>query len=197
MVKLIKANFNDTPVTFNSNGWINATAIASKNNKRVADWVVLTSTQEYISALGMEASELIQSTKGKGGGTYLSKELAGCFLTWVYGTNFSIAAHQSIHNYQSIIESLNNFDVPEDLPEMFVYAIKELGTGNVKLGISRDPEARLRQMQIGNSSKLELVAYIKAENRFKDEKKQHALNSDYHIHGEWFTGKAELIGENK
>ena len=96
----------------------------------------------------------------------------------------------AITEYQEILEALDGFEVPEDVPDMYVYAIRETETGRVKLGISRDPEARLRQLQTGNSQELELVAFRKAENRFDDE---HALHSDaraYHLRGEWFDGQA-------
>lgn len=39
MSKIIKADFDGSVVTLNSDGWINATAIADANGKRVGDWV--------------------------------------------------------------------------------------------------------------------------------------------------------------
>ncbi|MBV5307905.1 BRO family protein, partial [Chromatium okenii] len=65
-----------------------------------------------------------------------------------------------------LIYALNNFEIPSDLPDMYVYAIREKNTGNIKLGISKDPESRLQQLQTANSGELELVAYRKAINRF-------------------------------
>lgn len=95
-----------------------------------------------------------------------------------------------IRDSKLILEALNDFEVPEELPDMYVYAIREQETGRVKLGISKDPEQRLRTLQTGNSSKLELVAYKKAENRFKDEQQLHKLAANEHIRGEWFEGGA-------
>ncbi|PQJ95882.1 GIY-YIG nuclease family protein [Chromatium okenii] len=89
-----------------------------------------------------------------------------------------------------VLRALDEFEVPDDLPNMYVYAIKEKSTGNIKLGISRDPKSRLRQLQTGNSSELELIAYRKAENRFQDEKDLQQLATDYHIRGEWFSPSA-------
>ena len=96
----------------------------------------------------------------------------------------------AITEYQEILEALDGFEVPEDVPDMYVYAIRETETGRVKLGISRDPEARLRQLQTGNSQELELVAFRKAENRFDDEHALHSDARDYHLRGEWFDGQA-------
>lgn len=91
-----------------------------------------------------------------------------------------------------IIDALNDFEVPEDVGEMYVYAIKETESGRIKLGISRDPYARLKQMQTGNSQRLQLLAYRKASNRFQDEAAIHAKNAQYHIRGEWFSESATL-----
>jgi len=99
-----------------------------------------------------------------------------------------------VSDYSKIIDALSSFEIPDDLPDMFVYAIREKDTGNVKLGISHDPEQRLRQLQIGNSSELELVAYRKAENRFADERAIHADADAYRLRGEWFSaGAAEVL----
>lgn len=93
-----------------------------------------------------------------------------------------------------ILSALDSFDVPSDLVDMYVYAIKEVDTGRLKLGISRNPNERLKQLQTGNSSKLELVAYKKA-NSFQDEQLTHSQNKDYWVRGEWFTEKARLTND--
>lgn len=98
----------------------------------------------------------------------------------------------SIANLSQIIESINEFEVPDDLPDMYVYAIRESETGRVKIGISRDPKKRLSQLQTGNSQKLELVAYKRAENRFDDERAEQLANASCHIRGEWFSESAVI-----
>ena len=88
-------------------------------------------------------------------------------------------------------ESIKDIELPDDLPDMYVYMIKEPSTGNIKIGISQDPERRLRQLQTGNSSKLELVACAKAENRYEDEMNLHRMVENMLVRGEWFaTGNA-------
>lgn len=90
-----------------------------------------------------------------------------------------------------LLEALEAFDIPDDLPsDMFVYAIKERDTGHLKLGISRDPRQRLKQLQTGNSSELELVAVRPALNRFADERALHADAEAYRLRGEWFSAGA-------
>lgn len=95
-----------------------------------------------------------------------------------------------IVDFHEIFRALNSFEVPDDLPDLYVYAIKEVETGSVKLGISRDPLQRLIQLQTNNSQKLQLVASRKAVHRFADERALHKEAQTYHIHGEWFTEKA-------
>ena len=94
---------------------------------------------------------------------------------------------------KAVLRALNDFEVPEDLPYLYVYAIRESETGRIKLGISRDPHARLRQLQTGSSQELELVAYRKAENRYQDEGAVHHANATLRIRGEWFEGSAVEI----
>ena len=90
----------------------------------------------------------------------------------------------------NIISALEQFDVPAELCGMHVYAIVEKDTGNVKIGISADPERRLKELQTANSSELVLVATMPAIDRFKSETRAHLLNADNHIRGEWFDNKS-------
>lgn len=91
---------------------------------------------------------------------------------------------------KDLLFALEAFDVPEDMTDMYVYAIRESETGRIKLGISRNPAARVEQLQTGNSQHLELMAFCKAQDRFSDEFALHARASQYHIRGEWFDGRA-------
>lgn len=92
-----------------------------------------------------------------------------------------------------VINALNDFEVPDDLPEMYVYYIQNKSTLNVKIGISRDPQKRLKQLQVGCDGELVLLGYKRAENRFCDESIEHKTYSANHIHGEWFDDSKGLI----
>ena len=92
----------------------------------------------------------------------------------------------TFENYEMLITALNEFEVPEEVVDMYVYAVRNKETGRIKLGISRDPLARIKTLQVGNDCELELVAYKKADNKFKDEKILHDLNKAARIRGEWF-----------
>lgn len=98
----------------------------------------------------------------------------------------------SLRETYNIIEALNNFEVPDDVPDMYVYAIKNKDTGNIKLGISKNLEQRLKQLQTGCDGKLELVAYRKADNGYRGELQLHTENEQHAIHGKWFTSDAKF-----
>lgn len=98
------------------------------------------------------------------------------------------------HTLEELISALNAFDVPEECAGMYVYAIREAETARIKLGISRNPEARLRQLQTANSQRLDLIAYRKAGGGFSDEAAVHVLNRSEHLRGEWFGPQASLEG---
>lgn len=119
---------------------------------------------------------------------------AGIFLLLRSTGGFNKYAVKSVldqvTDLQGILKALSEFEVPEDFPDVSVYAIRETETGRIKIGISRDPEARMAQLQTGNSQQLELVAVRRAVNRFDDERLCHAEAAAYRIRGEWFHAGA-------
>jgi hypothetical protein len=95
----------------------------------------------------------------------------------------------------AVMEAIDGMDL--DIPDtdaLYVYAIREVDGGRIKIGISKDPERRLKQLQTGSSSELELVAMREATGGFADEKEIHRLNESVRIHGEWFESNASLNG---
>ncbi|WMT47852.1 MAG: antA/AntB antirepressor family protein [Acidithiobacillus caldus] len=97
-------------------------------------------------------------------------------------------------------DAIKNIEIPETIEEeMYIYAIKNPDTGNIKIGISKDPEARLKQLRVGNDADLRLVLVekIEAPNRFQDERLAHLKNQYLRIRGEWFRSGARLTTKNK
>lgn len=90
----------------------------------------------------------------------------------------------------NLLAALESFEVPDEVQGMYVYAIRNINTGHIKLGISRNPEHRLKQLQTGCDGVLELVAFRRAENGFSDERALHGQHSGIHIRGEWFGAQA-------
>lgn len=177
-------------------------------------WFVLKDVLQAMGRKGARTNEAKSSIKaGLGDGcskvhplltaggiqeTTIINEAALVFLSMRSNSAKSKAAVSSIvaqiSDSKAIIRALQDFEVPDDLPDMYVYAIRESESGRVKVGISRNPETRLKQLQTGNSQHLELVAYRKAENRYQDEAATHQLLGDCHVRGEWFSPDAlELL----
>ena len=96
---------------------------------------------------------------------------------------------------KEVIAALEDFEIPENLPTMYVYAIRNKHTGRIKLGISENPERRLKELQIGNDCELELLAYREAANRFKDEKAIHDKHQHLRVRGEWFDTPVAVVAD--
>jgi hypothetical protein len=65
-----------------------------------------------------------------------------------------------------------------------VYFIQGKTTGNIKIGVANDPEARLRDLQIGSSEDLTLLGCLVGSEDL--EAALHSQFNEYHIRGEWF-----------
>ena len=99
---------------------------------------------------------------------------------------------QNSSQAMEVISALNNFEIPDSIPDMYVYYIQNTKSGCVKIGISKNPEARLKQLQVACDGELRLLGYKLAENRFSDESLEHKNNQEHHIRGEWFNSSAIL-----
>ena len=168
---------------------------ATKNH-RPTEFLRSEPVKEFVNILEIGQKEnplsTIKTTKGRSGGTFSTKPVAIEYFRWLCGAQASVMLCEKIASLDSLLEALDDFDVPDDLPDMYVYAIREAETGRIKIGISKDPAERLKQLQVGNSQELELIAYKKAGNRFSDERAAHLINSDSHIRGEWFEAEASI-----
>lgn len=140
---------------------------------------------EYLDNLGRPASEYRISKRDS---FIVAAQLSPASISGVVD-----AWGRSAQSLDEILSALDAFDVPGDLEGMFVYAIRNAVTGSVKLGISRDPAQRLKQLQTGNDCPLELIACRKADNGFADERAIHQENSQHHIRGEWFSSEVQEV----
>jgi predicted GIY-YIG superfamily endonuclease len=86
---------------------------------------------------------------------------------------------------ESLYELIMNFDVDPEIDVKFIYIAKD-ESDRFKIGISNDPNRRIRELNVGNAEKIKLVAVAKANNRFEDEAMLHHANADKRIKGEWF-----------
>lgn len=72
-----------------------------------------------------------------------------------------------------------------------LYFIRATESQRIKIGVSRDPEHRLKDLQVGCPEPLQLYYSIPAD--IFTERETHAFFNDYRLGGEWFTGEEEMI----
>lgn len=75
---------------------------------------------------------------------------------------------------------------------LLLYFIQAGEGGPVKIGATRNVEARLRDMQTGNAHDLIVLGAIAGVSS-RDEKRVHARFEEHHIRGEWFRPHPELL----
>jgi hypothetical protein len=68
----------------------------------------------------------------------------------------------------------------------FIYLIKSLSDSHYKIGVSKNPNRRLKQLQTGNSSEIKLICEYQTMNAYKIEKVLHRRYTHFNIDGEWF-----------
>jgi len=68
----------------------------------------------------------------------------------------------------------------------YVYLLQSLEDGYYKIGISKHPKKRVKQLQTGNSSELKLIESYKSEHALKIEKALQNRYSYLRKEGEWF-----------
>jgi hypothetical protein len=68
----------------------------------------------------------------------------------------------------------------------YIYLIQSLEDGYYKIGISKNPNKRIKQLQTGNSSPLKLINYYKTDFAEKIEGNLHRKYKNLHKEGEWF-----------
>ena len=108
MSKIIKVDFNSSLITFNSDGWINATEVANAYGKRLDHWLANKSTQEYIAACGEEKyTNLIRTRRGKNGGTWLHPKLVIRFAQWL-DTGFAIWCQENSFLFDEEVNHILN-----------------------------------------------------------------------------------------
>lgn len=66
-----------------------------------------------------------------------------------------------------------------------VYVISD-GCGHVKIGVARDPEKRLRELQVGNANKLRVIGHFWCDRPGDSEAAAHRELDYCRARGEWF-----------
>ena len=67
-----------------------------------------------------------------------------------------------------------------------VYVINAVGTDFYKIGMSRDAENRLKDLQVGSPYDLRVIAKIETDKAVVVERKIHSTLHNMRVRGEWF-----------
>jgi len=136
-------------------------------------------TEEYMLDMNhlMLLASIAKNTKGSIK-IDLTKYLVKCFFN---------------SNLLSIINLIASFDMSEIDNDKFVYVANEVDTGNYKIGISSDPERRVKELNTGNSSEIKLIhCYLATDDKHKSETLAHAIFEEDRIRGEWFGSGIDI-----
>lgn len=118
--------------------------------------------------------------------------LIACFT----GKKSAIKKEQAIKHFErsvsidAIMNLISSIDCDEE--DLYIYIIQDEVTGSYKVGISKNPEERLKSLQCGNSSKLSLIHKFIAKDGFKTERLAHKILERNSIRGEWFDSDSDL-----
>lgn len=84
---IITRTYENHAVTYNNEGWFNATEAAAKFGRRVDKWAGTKETQAYIDALcemsNTPKKGYLKTVRGANGGTWLHPKLAVMFARWL------------------------------------------------------------------------------------------------------------------
>lgn len=72
-----------------------------------------------------------------------------------------------------------------------IYFIQTKESGKIKIGYSTSPDKRIKDLQIANPEKLELIGLLKGSKDY--EKQIHQKFEELNIHGEWFDPGNKLL----
>lgn len=73
----------------------------------------------------------------------------------------------------------------------YVYAVRAVTIGRIKIGYSTDPEVRLCNMQVGSPDILEIIATWPGTEQ--EERRLHRHLHQWRIHGEWFEPSENVL----
>ena len=77
----------------------------------------------------------------------------------------------------------------------YVYLISDLNNYTYKIGISKNPEDRIKSLQTGNDRILKIIHKVLCENYFDVERALHNKYGFLKINGEWFNLTSEEVND--
>lgn len=85
---LVALDYQGLTVSFNEDGWFNATAAAAHYGKRLDHYLANAETQDYIAALceggnPRKVGDFVRTQRGRNGGTWFHPDLGVHFARWL------------------------------------------------------------------------------------------------------------------
>ena len=182
--------------------YLSSISIAKELGKRHAN--ILRDIEQEVSQLKSESADFSPILEGFKEITYLDEqgkprkayelnELASYQILLRYSHKHRAMFLLQFRQMKDAILNMYKLKVLDSvLPEhkgkrQYVYIIKNLDTGNIKVGVGTNPVKRLEQLQTGSDSELSLVyTSFLCSNAFSIEKEVHKRFKDKHVRGEWF-----------
>lgn len=99
--------------------------------------------------------------------------------------------HAARYDENLLRDIFNRSEVHQEPLERCIYFIQSGTDGPIKIGIARDPNGRLRELQTANAHSLVLLAlFVGTE---ETESELHARFASARLEGEWFSPSEELL----
>ena len=157
---------------------------------------------KHAGVLGHLSTEVCNPERGSKGGrpekTYLLNErqfLLTALLASAPGAKIKSAVVDGLLNksVREVIEMVTSIDLEDIPPDRYVYVAQEAGSGRYKIGISKDPTRRIKELNIGNPEQLKLIHYFKSNgNKYESETLTHKMYAAHRLRSEWFDTTINL-----
>lgn len=141
-----------------------------------------------------------KDAQGKARTAYQLSEEAFLQMSLRYSSEVRARFVVAFTSYRDTIVSLYKARVLEKvIPQIsvsrsFIYIIREEGKGRLKIGISNNPEKRLKTLQTGSAEDLTLLyTSLVCSNSLEIEANVHEHFKEYLVRGEWFSSELEPI----
>lgn len=98
---IITRTYQEHAVSYDANGWMNATEVAEQHGRRIDHWLKTDETKAYIAELCAESNTpekgYLKTQRGRNGGTWIHPELVVLFGRWI-SVKFAIWADRQTKN---------------------------------------------------------------------------------------------------
>ena len=179
------------------NGWVERTLDRARQDMQENRWDYCSSELEEAETFDEQEAVFLRHN------IWVTKELArrrermnATHSKMYYAVSEVSSAYECI---EDAIEGRSSIYTPDFMPsetsEEFVYIMTATESKRVKIGVSKDPQSRLKQVQTGCPERVELSTAIPTLFARSIESGLHTVFADKRVSGEWFNLDADELGE--